>query len=218
MQIWRPTFLYTLTFLLPHGCSAPGDREAGNLCQAVQLRAIPAPAAGDNEASPPPQVLKSLACEKFTLKRSIMLLFCWGLSCLTLRVSAKISTWHAHGNSTWGGRKASQPCAVDLYLTASSSSFLNLFLLLFFFPWSFDQGNDGITYLGELFWVCKWFGVKSITLLSVCSLFWGVENFSSVNAYEILWKNRSGINKKLQYLSKSSFAVWLAQKLPGAGG
>lgn len=31
-------------------------------------------------------------------------------------------------------------------------------------------------------------------------------------------KNRSGINKNLQYLSKSSFAVWLAQKLPGAGG
>lgn len=76
MQIWRPTFLYTLTFLLPQGCSAPGDRGAGNLCQAVQLRAIPAPAAGDNEASPPPQVLKSLAREKFSLKRSIMLLFC----------------------------------------------------------------------------------------------------------------------------------------------
>lgn len=44
-----------------------------------------------------------------------------------------------------------------------------------------------ITYLEELVWVCKWFRVKSMTLLSVCCR--EVKNFFSVNVYKIiLWK------------------------------
>lgn len=176
MQIWRPTFLYTLTFLLPHGCSAPGDREAGNLCQAVQLRAIPAPAAGDNEASPPPQVLKSLACEKFTLKRSIMLLFCWGLSCLTLRVSAKISTWHAHGNSTWGGAE-SKPTLCSWFVFNS--------FFFFFFKFVFI-----IIFFSVEFWPRKWWDHVSWGIILSLQVVWGEKYYLTISMLFVLrsWK------------------------------